>query len=451
MSKRPRCGENMESADSSNAAVQAKQERAKRNPKQPVCLEEEIQAITIDWTEPAHVESDVYKEPSIQELLNYLLEDDKNTLVPTYNPTEGFVYEKLKQILKGNPTPQTSLEFLNRLAKLDILHKSFFDSADTCPDCQSTMITIHKRCPKCKSHQVSKTSLIEHVSCGYIAEREQYIQGRCPKCGNPPNQSDFKNVGRWYICKDCQEEFEKPEVEYICRKCGNTFNTENAKTVSVSKYQLNPQRKREIRQNVASIEGIIQVIKELGFSIKKPGVIVGKESGTKHQFSVIAKGKYGKKEVIIAIDEAVAGLEVQASALIVYKYKISEVQIDLPIFIAIPKLSEEAKKIIQGHNILVIEGIPTSKADLLELGKKIEKRIQLSGNLGSGSEEGDGKRAILSRLMFKREELKPSLIDVISSIHPTQQWEESKNASVSAPKKNLVYDKNNRDIEDYTT
>ncbi len=416
----------MKSADTSNTTLQAHSEKTKGNQNQLTSLEEEIQTTTINLGEPLAAEEDVYKEPSIQELLNYLLEDEKNVLIPTYNPAEGFVYEKIKQILKNNATPQTTFEILNSLTKLDILQKSFFDSIDTCPNCQSTTITIHKRCPNCKSHHVYNTSLTEHITCGFIAEREQYTQGHCPECGNPLNQHDFRNRGRWYICKDCQERFGTPEIKYHCRKCGNMFSTENAKTVTISKYQLNPLRKREIRQRLASIEGIIQIIKDLGFSIKQPGTILDKQSNTKHQFTAIAKGKRDKKEVTIVIDEAVADAEVQSSAIILYKYKISEVQNDLPIFIAIPKLSEDARKIAQGRNILVIEGTPTSNANLLELGKKIEKRVQLSGN-SNDSREGYSKRAMFGRLMFKKEEkLKPNLIDVTSSIHPAEQEKKRK-------------------------
>ncbi len=435
----------MENADASSTAAQTGLKKTNSIPNQSISLEEETQTITLDLKEPLQLRMEVYKEASTRKLLKYLLEDEKNVLTPAYNPAKGFAYEKIEQILGEDTTRQTPFEILNRLTKLDILQKSFFDSATACPNCQSTVITIHRICPYCKSHQVSNTSLTEHVTCGFIAEREQYVKGLCPKCGNPINEHDFRNMGSWYICKDCKDKFDMPDVEYVCRECGNSFNVESGKTIELSKYNLNPQRMREVRENVVSIEGISQIIEELGFSLKEPATIVGKQSGMKHHFSIIAQGNHSDKEVTIAVEKAVADFEVQASALIVFIYKISEVQVDLPIFVAIPKLSEDARKIAQGRNILVIEGIPTSKADLLRLGNQIEARIHLFDSPVNIPEEGEGKRALLGRSMFKREELKPNLIDVIPSIHPAEQLEETKKSFVSAIKKTFAKEKTSQE------
>jgi hypothetical protein len=52
------------------------------------------------------------------------------------------------------------------------------------------------------------------------------------------------------------------------------------------------------------------------------------------------------------------------------------VALDLPIFIAIPKLNEIAKKIAQGQNILVIEGLPQEKEKLAKISEEILKRLE---------------------------------------------------------------------------
>jgi len=47
----------------------------------------------------------------------------------------------------------------------------------------------------------------------------------------------------------------------------------------------------------------------------------------------------------------------------------------LPIFVAIPKLSEAAKRIAHGYNLLVIESIPQNKEQLAMLQDEIQKRL----------------------------------------------------------------------------
>jgi pyridoxal biosynthesis lyase PdxS len=104
---------------------------------------------------------------------------------------------------------------------------------------------------------------------------------------------------------------------------------------------------------------------DLGFNIEIPGLTIGLKSGMQHHFSLIAKKQVGEQEIVIALDHAVSESEVQTSPLILYIYKISEVKVDVPIFIAIPQLNETARKIAEGNEILLIEG-STSDQEVIE-------------------------------------------------------------------------------------
>ena len=268
-----------------------------------------------------------------------------------------------------------SRDFLENLTQLDILQKNFFDSVSSCPNCESTIITLHNRCPKCKSHNVEKTSLTEHIPCGYIDQKDKYIQDRCPKCGEPLLEGQYRNMGRWYVCQECGERFENPEFDLICRNCNKNFTIKEAQVMEIPKFSLNLTRKKEIRQNVASLEDIRALLTELGFNIEIPGLTVGQKSGMQHHFSLIAKKQVNGQEIVIALDHAVSESEVQTSPLILYIYKTSEVKVDIPIFVAIPSLSETAKKIAQGHNIPLIEGSTEQKEVIDKIKNEIETRI----------------------------------------------------------------------------
>ena len=63
-------------------------------------------------------------------------------------------------------------------------------------------------------------------------------------------------------------------------------------------------------------------------------------------------------------------MEIQPQPLILYVYKISEVKVDIPIFIAIPKLNADAEKIAEGNHIILIEEL----SDQQEVAQRIKKR-----------------------------------------------------------------------------
>jgi ssDNA-binding Zn-finger/Zn-ribbon topoisomerase 1 len=318
---------------------------------------------------------EAYVEPLTREFLRSLLElGEKCEILPTYRPGLGFLYRAEGLPEKGG-NHRCSREFLDNLVKLDILERSFCDSISTCPNCESFVITLHHRCPKCKSHHVVKTSLTEHIPCGYIDQRDRYEGDLCPKCGKSLVEGEYRNMGRWYVCQECNERFEEPQFDVVCRGCNSHFTIDEVRVLDIPKFKLNPKRLKEIRQNVASLESISKLLADLGFRIEMPGMITGHKSGMNYQFSLLAKKQVGDREVVVAVDHEVAEDEIQAPPLILYIYKISEMKVDIPVFIALPKLSETAGKIAKGHEILVIEGASDGGERLSEIKEEIRSRL----------------------------------------------------------------------------
>ena len=314
------------------------------------------------------------------------------------------------------------MDFLERLTRLGILEKEFFDTVSTCPNCSSTAMTLHYHCPKCKSHSLVKTNLTEHVLCGSIIEREKYIDGKCPRCGELLVDNQYRNMGRWYVCRDCNEKFEHPGLEINCRKCDCKFTIEESKVLEIPKFTLNAARRNEVSQNVASFQAINKLLKGLDFHVEIPGVTIGLKSGIKHHFTLIATKIMQEEELIIALDHAVSENEVQSSPIINYIYKLSEVKVDLPIFIAINRLSEKAKKIAQGHDILLIEGSPENQGTIDQIRKEIELRILRKIKplpeppiLSNEKEEKQNKKTI-----EYKSNIKPQLYGTITSIHQSE-------------------------------
>lgn len=331
---------------------------------------------------------EAYIEPKTRSLLRKLLQGgDKEEIIPTYAPSLGFVYQTTDPNPTGDEKEKIPLTFLDNLFRLDILQKGFFDSVSACPDCGSTILTMHNRCPKCRSHNVEKTSLTEHIPCGNIEQKEKYKDDRCPKCGELLVEGQYRNMGRWYVCQECGERFEHPELDLVCRYCNKNFTLKEAQVVKIEKFLLNSNRKKEIRQNVASLEDIRTLLQDLGFNVEIPGLAIGQKSEMQHHFSLMAKKQINDKEIVIALDHAVSELEVQPSPLILYIYKTSEVNVDIPIFIAMPKLNETAKKIAQGHEILTIEGLIEDPETIKNIKAEIENRIAQKTSDGKAADE----------------------------------------------------------------
>jgi predicted RNA-binding Zn-ribbon protein involved in translation (DUF1610 family) len=318
---------------------------------------------------------EAYIEPKNREILrNLLLLGDSVEINPKYTSGYGYVYE-IPDALDNNELSTVSKDRLLNLARLDILNKSFYDSISACPNCDSIMLTFHNRCPKCKSHNVEKTGLIEHIPCGYINQKDKYKNNHCPKCGELLVEGQYRNMGRWYVCQECEDKFESPEFDLICHNCNKTFTIKDAHIREIPKFSVNLSRKKEIRQNVASLEDIRWLLTQLGFNVEIPGLTIGQKSGMQHHFSLLAKKTIKNQEIVVAIDHAVSESEVSTSPLILYIYKTSEVKVDIPIFIAMPKLNDTARQIAQGHKIILVEG-STEQQDIIECIKhEIEDRI----------------------------------------------------------------------------
>jgi len=345
---------------------------------------------------------EAYIKPETRDLLRKLLQGgDKQEIIPKYFLSLGFIYE-IGNTSDGNTTSQITADCLENLARLGILQKDFYDSVTSCPNCESTIITLHNRCPKCKSHNVDKTSLIEHILCGYIDQKTKYANGRCPRCGETLANGQFQYMGIWYVCNECGERFESSEPDLICRDCNTKFTIKEARVKEIPKFSLNLARKEEIRQNVASLESIHTLLDNLGFTVEMPGLAIGKRSGMQHEFSLIASKLMNGREITVALDHAVAEPEVSSSPLILFIYKTSEVKVDIPIFVAMPKLHETAKKIAQGNKILLIEGSIDKTEVLYKIYNEIEARTsqnELNGeNRGENPENKTEKTSFLGRI-----------------------------------------------------
>src|SRR4030042_5307428 len=106
---------------------------------------------------------ELYKQRDTQLLLSKFLSGEVAELEPTYDVRLGYRYPTVEAIV-GNAGNTES--FLKKLHDAGILGRKLFDKIVICPKSNSASVSIHYCCPYCKSFDIQKSSLIEHVKCG---------------------------------------------------------------------------------------------------------------------------------------------------------------------------------------------------------------------------------------------------------------------------------------------
>ncbi len=297
---------------------------------------------------------ELYRDHLVQVLLSKFLVGEIAKLVPVFEPDHGYKYPLIEAIL-GNPAKVEG--FLDRLSKTGILEKELYDKTLHCPSCVSPDISIHYNCPHCGSFNVRKSSLMEHLKCGYIDTEDHFKEnGRlvCPRCNKElvePDR-DYRKAGIWCTCNSCKKSFDIPVPSHFCRKCHNDFTFEDATYEDVYSYRLSDGARQEASLGWILVTPIREFLESLNFKVETPGFLKGK-SGASHMFDITAFRK--DSEDITVIDLATSDNSVPEQPVIAMFAKIYDVSPDKACLIAIPKISENGKKMAKLYNITLIE------------------------------------------------------------------------------------------------
>jgi len=300
---------------------------------------------------------ELFKDHNTQAFLSKFLSGEIAELEPVYDAKLGYRYPIVEAIVGSDATAVEA--FLNKLYDAGILKRKLFDKIIYCPKCDSANISIHYCCPYCKSFEIQRSALIEHVKCGYMDVEEHFRKGNklvCPKCHEELRKLDvdYRKAGTWCTCKDCGKSFDIPITAHFCRECRANFTFEEAVIKDVYVYSLREEVKGEIGVNLALIAPVRNFLVENGFKVESPAFLKGK-SGANHMFDIAAyKGEVKRK--IMVIDLA-ASMEdaVSEQPVIALFAKIFDVSPDNAYLIAIPKMNENGKKMAELYNIQVIE------------------------------------------------------------------------------------------------
>lgn len=319
---------------------------------------------------------ELYKDHNTQVLLNKFLSGEISELEPVYDPKLGYRYPTVETIVSDASSAET---FLNRLHAAGILERRLYDKIIYCSKCGSANISIHHCCPYCKSFDVQRSALIEHVKCGYMDVEENFRKGNklaCPKCREELKKLDvdYRKAGMWCTCKDCGKSFDIPVTAHFCRDCHTNFIFEDAVIKDVYAYRLREEAKEEAAVGWMVIAPIRDFLAWYGFEVKSPAFIKGK-SGANHMFDIAAyKGEEKAARKVTVIDLATSTENaVSEQPVIALFAKIYDVSPEKAYLIAIPKMSENGKKMAELYSIKIIEA-KNQKEAIKELKGKLLKK-----------------------------------------------------------------------------
>ena len=266
---------------------------------------------------------------------------------------------------------------LNDLVEQGLMEREFYQRELGCPDCGSINLIVRFYCPKCGSTHIVMDEVIEHWPCGYVGPESEFKDGKCPKCGKPLKKIgvDYSKPGPMFKCAECGEIFQSPADKLNCANCGKVFGKKDAKEVVLYAYKITPRLEEELDVALAQRSYLIENLTNMGFEIENPENIYGR-SGVKHYFYMVASKGTGVLKLRIVIEILSASKEVPVDEVFSLYAKALDIGAYGLIIAAIPRFSEEAKKMMDYYDIAYVE-VPSLDTSAEKIIKKLKELMEL--------------------------------------------------------------------------
>jgi hypothetical protein len=312
----------------------------------------------------------IYENLDARKILQLLLRSPRTIVAPEITPTDEVQYPQLGTLVQL--TPSDTLELLSKMVQAGVLVADLADKAPACPECGSHQVSTRYVCPKCYSYDVSRSFLYEHLKCGRVASDDTFRKGGqliCPKCQAVLHSFgvEYRAVGAWYKCGNCNESFNVPVHQHFCRPKHHQFASDRARLVPIYQYRLNPASLATIRKEMLMYNEAIAVLESLGLIVVAPGEVLGK-SGNARAFDIVTtvKGRWRGSRTI-AMDVITSNEALPVEMVRDFAAKARDAKAAESYFVAVPGLNEEARRLASGLKLSVIEAPSLKEAMALLL------------------------------------------------------------------------------------
>jgi len=263
----------------------------------------------------------LYEVPEVQTLLRMLIEGSRIELSPEIHSVIGARYPKVEEVAGD---PQKAKALLVKLAQAGILRPKFYEKIVACPRCGSKNLTFRYCCVHCQSHEIEK-------------------------------RADYRQVSIWFQCRSCGKRFDAPEGKHYCRACNSEFGVKESILDDAYSYVLDKGAETEFAREVLFLTPIKKILKDAGYELEASSVVRG-ASGASHSFDLVGSKTQENQEEIITLDIEISDKlcgEERVISVFAKKFDVSPTK---SILIAIPALSETAKKLANLYELEIVEG-----------------------------------------------------------------------------------------------
>ena len=314
------------------------------------------------------------KETKIQDSINtdkiYALIKKINSskekmVAPKIDISSGTItYPLLNEINES----EDNIEFLEKLSasSADVLEKTVYEKFLVCPQHpESLSVNVRLYCPHCKSMNIEKLHLFEHIKCGHITEKQSFENSdeknslKCPSCNKII--SDFKKElhvpAMWYLCNHCKEKFDDVLVKLHCRNYNHDFETNQSHMINIPGFKIKSDED-EISIDVSAISNrLTELLQRHGFSVEENYSIKGK-SGHYHHIDLFGKTKNGKT-IFIFIKKS--NNEIDNSEINSKIIQVLDTSPTIAILVGFASISEKAKAIATSYNVSIVSDHDTNQ------------------------------------------------------------------------------------------
>lgn len=325
----------------------------------------------------------LYQDSSVQLLIGKFVRGEIVELTPSFDLDQTIRYKEVEDIVDGDVIAAKQL--VQKLWDVGIFKRKFHEKVLVCPSCLSPNVSNDYVCPNCNSIDIERKTLLEHTSCGNIDGVDSFlVEGGllCPKCNKELIEAgvDYQKLGAWFQCTQCGKRSDMPSPIHRCRNCGHIFTIRDTGFVNAYAYRLSFEAEEEFKRSYVVMKPIGLVFEDFEFKVEMPGQIAGR-SGALHRFDAVAMK--GPTEVVV-LDVIASDKEIDEVPIATMYAKVFDVTPSQSILVAIPRLTDKAKRLASLYRISTIEAENSQQA-----ADKIKDKFGWAGLSGSDENFGD--------------------------------------------------------------
>jgi predicted Zn-ribbon and HTH transcriptional regulator len=338
-----------------------------------------------------HVRRVSYKE----KLLSTLLKDNIQTITPKIGAKIS--YPQIENALNINS--EKAIELLNELWEEGYLLRTFHSIVYSCPYDGTTHLRPKLVCPECKSEDIERVELVEHLGQGHVDIEKKFLKdGKyvCPVCNKTLKTIgvDYRKPGNAYHCLSCNALNPEPLRLWACILSGHTFTPEEAGSTRVYSYNLNPDKVEELQQRrepevdvfqkieqyvmeespstpLDTIQQVAKIFRVRNYDVRVR-YITEESLGKRHAIDIYAS----KKPDVVIIIGFILDPEKARETIDNFLSVVNDIETTRAILVAVPTLDQPVIDYARENKLSVVDGVDIYEAiEKLEMLMDIEEII----------------------------------------------------------------------------